>query len=195
MDDPLNLGEYYNCYNETPYGYYLNTIDEVYQKCFYSCETCEIKGYNDYHNCIKCKAEYIFEINFNNYTNCYPNCLNYFYFDNNNNYHCTQNLTCPPEYPHLIQNKNKCVIDEIKLIKNFIDDLLNYETNNTNEEQIKEKEINKYNKIQKKIESILTYDIFDLTDIDNGEDKVIYANKILITFTNIENQKNILNLT
>ena len=31
-NDPLNLGEYFNCYNETPYGYYLNTIDYVFKK-------------------------------------------------------------------------------------------------------------------------------------------------------------------
>ena len=51
-------------------------------------------------------------------------------------------------------------------------------------------EINKYNEILEKIESIFTSDNYDLTNIDKGEDQVISANKILITFTNTENQKN-----
>ena len=38
--DPLNLGEYFNCYNETPNGYYLDTNDKLYKKCYYTCETC-----------------------------------------------------------------------------------------------------------------------------------------------------------
>jgi len=47
----------------------------------------------------------------------------------------------------------------------------------------------RYNKILEKIESIFTSDNYDLTNIDNGEDEIISAKKVLIAFTNIENQK------
>ena len=36
-NDPLNLGEYFNCYNETPEGYYLDTINSLYKKITYIC--------------------------------------------------------------------------------------------------------------------------------------------------------------
>ena len=67
---------------------------------------------------------------------------------------------------------------------------MSYKTNETNEEMIKEEEINRYNKILEKVESIFISDNYDLTNIDRGEDQVIRTNKIIITFTNTENQKN-----
>ena len=83
-NDPLNLGEYINCYNETPKGYYLDTQFSIFKKCYYTCDSCEIGGNNNLHNCVKCNAEYNFEIHINNYINCYMNCNYYYYFDNNN---------------------------------------------------------------------------------------------------------------
>ena len=63
---PLNIGEYFNCYNETPNGYYFDKIEKLYKKCYDTCETCEIKGDNEFHNCSKCKTEFNFEIHINN---------------------------------------------------------------------------------------------------------------------------------
>ena len=121
---PLNLGEYFNCYNEIPAGYYLDTNNKLYKKCFYTCETCKIKGDNEFHNCLKCNDEFIFAINNNNYFNCVKNCSYYYYYlDNNNNYHCTENLACPPEYSKLIQDKNLCVSEGIKSLDIFIDNI------------------------------------------------------------------------
>ena len=68
--------------------------------------------------------------------------------------------------------------------------IFNSETNETIKEVAREEEINKYNTILEKVELIFTSDNYDLTNIDRGEDQVINANKILITFTNTENQKN-----
>jgi len=82
-NDPLNLGNYFNCYNEAPNGYYFDKIDKLYKKCYYTCETCKIKGDNEFHNCLKCKTKFNFEINTNNYINCYEKCNYYYYFDNN----------------------------------------------------------------------------------------------------------------
>ena len=138
---------------------------------------------------LKCNTEYKFIINKNNYRNCYQNCSFYYYVDNNNNYHCTEDFSCPPEYPNLIQDKNECVFDNILFIVNLINDIFNSQTNKTNEEIGKEEEINRYNKILEKIESIFTSDNYNLSNIDNGEDEIISAKKVLITFTNIENQK------
>ena len=47
-----------------------------------------------------------------------------------------------------------------------------------------EEEINKYNQILDNIETIFTSDNYDLTNIDKGDDQVISANKMVITFTN-----------
>ena len=99
-NDPLNLDEYFNCYNETPIGYYLDINDKIYKKCYDTCETCDVKGDNEFHNCLKCNTEYNYNININNYTNCYKKCNYYYYFDNNNSiiiiaqiiYHVHQNI-------------------------------------------------------------------------------------------------------
>ena len=110
-NDPLNLGEYINCYNEIPEGYYLDS--KIYKKCYNTCETCEINGDNEFHNCLKCNTEYKSIINKNNYRNCYQNCSFYYYVGNNNNYYCTEDFSCPPEYPNLIQDKNECVCSKV----------------------------------------------------------------------------------
>ena len=104
-NDPLNLGEYFNCYNETPKGYYLDKFDELYKRCYYTCETCEIKGDNKFHNCLKCKSEFNFEIYTNNYTNCFVNCSYYYYFDNNNSlFNKFKIITIAQKIYHVLQN-------------------------------------------------------------------------------------------
>ena len=52
-NDPLNTGEYFNCY-KNPKGYYLDKNDSVYKKCYNTCETCDLNGNYLNHNCIKC---------------------------------------------------------------------------------------------------------------------------------------------
>ena len=87
-NEDSNIGEYINCYKELK-GYYLDKNDCLFRKCYYTCETCEIKGDNIIHNCLECNSNFSFAININNYSNCYENCSYYYYFDNDNNYHCT----------------------------------------------------------------------------------------------------------
>ena len=62
-------------------GYYFDSINYVYKKCYESCEICEQEGNNITHNCIKCKENYNFEIYKGNNKNCFNNCSNYFYYD------------------------------------------------------------------------------------------------------------------
>ena len=100
-NDEKNIGEYINCYNEIE-GYYLDIINNIYKKCYYSCKTCEIIGNDTNHNCLICNSNYTFEININNYTNCYEKCNYYYYIDDNNIFHCTNNNSCPFEYKKLI---------------------------------------------------------------------------------------------
>ena len=58
-NDLLNIGEYFNCYNETPEGYYLDINNSLYKKCYYRCKTCEINGDDEFHNCLKCNVVYL----------------------------------------------------------------------------------------------------------------------------------------
>ena len=118
-NDPLNIGEYINCYKE-PEGYYLD--NNLYRKCYYTCKTCNISGNNITHNCIECNEDNPTEIKINNYSNCYQKCNFYYYFDLYENYHCTINNICPEEYPILVQMECKFF-----KIKNFIQKLINNE--------------------------------------------------------------------
>ena len=113
-NDESNIGEYINCYKEQPKGYYLDKSNSLYKKCYYSCETCEIEGNNITHNCLTCQDNFTIEINKNNYTNCYETCNYYYYFDSEYNFHCTNNLSCPDEYPSLnLSNFDTSKVDEI----------------------------------------------------------------------------------
>ena len=190
-NDPSNLGEYFNCYNETPTGYYLDRNDSLYKKCYNSCKICKIKGDNEFHNCLKCNDEFNFEINTSSYLNCYKNC-NYYYFDNKN-YFCIKNKSCPQEYPTLIKYKNECV----KNTFNKIDDLIfhvsaKYKNNETIEDNNKAEEIetNYYNEIITNIESIITDNNFDTSNLDEGEEKIIIKEKMTITLTTTNTEKN-----
>ena len=103
----MNL--YNKCYKEIK-GYYLDQIVKLFIKCFFTCDTCELKGDNFTHNCLTCNKDYPYKINKNNYFNCYiENCSYYYYFDENNNFQCTLNYSCPYEYPYLIVDKSECV--------------------------------------------------------------------------------------
>ena len=71
-NDSSNILNYINCYKKIE-GYFLDKDDLIYKKCYYTCDSCEIKGNNITHNCIKCNQNYSYEIENNNYTNCYEN--------------------------------------------------------------------------------------------------------------------------
>ena len=107
-NDNLNFDEYFNCY-KNPIGYYLDITDSLYKNCYFTCETCEIKGDSSIHNCLECNSDYPLKMEKNNYFNCYKNCHYYYYFDSKNNFHCTNNWSCPDEYPNLLPFKKECV--------------------------------------------------------------------------------------
>ena len=109
-NDPLNIGDYFKCYQK-PEGYYLDIKDHLYKKCYERCLTCDIKGDELIHNCMKCNSNYSFQILLknSNYSNCYENCSYFHFFDENNKYHCTNDSSCPGEYPKLIKDELECV--------------------------------------------------------------------------------------
>ena len=107
-NDIYNKSQKINCYKEEK-GYYLDKIDLIFKKCYYTCDTCEIKGNNETHNCLTCDNNYPYEIKKYNYKNCYKKCNHYHFFDKKNNYFCTNEKLCPEEYNKLIPIKNECI--------------------------------------------------------------------------------------
>ena len=180
-NDPLNMGEYIKCYKE-PEGYYLDL--DIYRQCFYTCQTCDISGNHKEHNCIKCNVNYPFKIQKYNYFNCYENCNYYYYLDNEYKYHCTKDLSCPNEYPKLNEG-------EIECIKYNIEDIINnliIKERIEIEKMSKEEEIEYYDNIIKIVEIGFTGP-YDTSNIDLGKDEYIITEKMIITFTTLQNQK------
>ena len=103
---------YYKCSNNIE-GYYFDSNDLFYKKCYETCKNCNEKGDDMNNNCLECKSNYTFKYDFPNDTNCYLICNNnyFYYFDNELNYHCVEN--CPFEFNKQIESKRRC-IDECK---------------------------------------------------------------------------------
>ena len=180
-NDPLNLGKYINCYNQPEEGYYLDNYYKLYKKCYHTCKSCNTGGNNLNHNCIECNENLPFIIIKNKNFNCYENCSYYYYFDEENNFHCTLNYSCPKEYPKLLENNTEC-------FKYDNEDLINILLSDN------ERNLTKYyDNILNGIEKIFISDNYDTTNLDNGKDKIIETEKLIITFTTIQNQKNNIN--
>ena len=111
-NDPLNKNQFINCYNN-PKGYYLDNDDNLYKKCYQSCELCDKKGTKNNNNCLKCDKEYFYELNVLDRINCYKECEFYSYYDSDNDkYYCTPDSNCPKNIAEfLIPNKKICIDD------------------------------------------------------------------------------------
>ena len=201
VNDSLNLGDYINCYKEIK-GFYLDRNNSLFKQCYNTCETCEIKGDDINHNCLKCKSDFSVNINYYSYNNCYKPCDYYYYLDNEFNYHCTKNLSCPIEYP-VILNKNECskenisssIIKAIENILNNAGEFINYKDiknifiyifNNETIENYEENEIKYYDSL---IDSILESKNYNTSNLDNGMDEILESEKFIYTISTIENQK------
>ena len=62
------------CYNITPNGYYLDNNNDIYKKCYETCNKCDIGGNISNHNCLECKNNYTFYNNSIFISNCYEIC-------------------------------------------------------------------------------------------------------------------------
>ena len=100
------------CFAEAPEGYYLDSEEKKYKKCYETCKLCDIGGNEVNNNCIECKDNFRFYENKNNITNCYQLCEKYYYFADLS-FTCTETLECPENYNKLISNQKKC-IDECR---------------------------------------------------------------------------------
>ena len=105
-NNPTDILPYINCYKE-PEGYYLNI--NIYKECYYTCKSCNNGGDNIKHNCLECKDNFTFQLEYEGSFNCIKNCSYYYYFDENMNYFCTDNELCPDTYSKLIPNERKCI--------------------------------------------------------------------------------------
>jgi len=99
-----------DCYQSIE-GYYLDKTNTQYyfKKCFDNCQSCNKAGNSQYHNCLTCKSQYEFGIDFNNFKNCYKKCDKYYYLDDSNTLYCTNTLNCPENYNKFIPDKKECV--------------------------------------------------------------------------------------
>ena len=110
-DDSTNNNGYFDCYKQID-GYYLDTTNSIFKKCYETCSKCEIEGDSNNHNCIICKSNYNYEQNMGSYINCYDSCAYYKYYDKSNGKrYCTNGNYCPNDYNKLILEKGMCVSD------------------------------------------------------------------------------------
>ena len=97
-----------NCYKE-PEGYYLR--ENKYYPCYSSCQNCSQSGDEQNNNCISCKSGFEVKNDYEDDYNCYNICPFNYYFDLNHGYHCTNEASCPTDFPKLIRHKKRCIDD------------------------------------------------------------------------------------
>ena len=113
INECKNISNSATCKDETPLGYYYDSNDQIYKKCFEKCNYCYGEGNETNNNCLECKDNLRLLNDTFNITNCYGNCEHYYYFDNSNGFHCTDSDECPAEYSKLIEEKGQCIYEEI----------------------------------------------------------------------------------
>jgi len=94
---------------------------------------------------------------------CYNNCNYYYYVDIDNKFYCTHNLSCPDEYPLLIEDKKECVRNNINIHKS--NDILNTENSQENLYIEKSNDNSENNSYSTSIEEEKIHNNIDLEDI------------------------------
>ena len=111
LNEKININGFKDCAKNIE-GYYLDD-NKKYQPCYPSCKYCYKNGFDNlHHNCRECNEENSFAIlDENNFPNrsCFPECKYNYYFNESGDYICTKNLSCPLEYPFLLENTTKCI--------------------------------------------------------------------------------------
>ena len=185
-------------------NYKVNCMNSSYEdiddsRCFtnkisennkYSCDICGI----DYHQ------KYNDEKNNNSYINCYRSlkgfCPFYFYYNNSTNlFYCTEDDNCVDDYSNLIIEKSQCIDNcerdtiykyEFKNIcyKEPKIDIISSSIYTINNQTIE----NRTELIQNIIQELINK--FNMTEINNGNDKKIFKKNSIIILTSTSNQKN-----
>ena len=117
-----NTNSYINCYKNED-GYYLDTNDNVYKKCYSTCKRCDREGNEINNNCIECKDNYKYQVNYEVYYNCYNNSLieesTFIYFEKQKDessspiYETENNYIDYNTIKPQIDNNNKYILDLI----------------------------------------------------------------------------------
>ena len=98
------------CIDIVPEGYFLDSDDNIYKKCFDRCKICSQVGNEVNNNCDECNDNYLFlNDSFANSKNCYEKCEDFYYFDENNKYSCIE--SCPSGFEKIISQRKKCIDD------------------------------------------------------------------------------------
>ena len=101
----------YICEGPVPENYYLDE-DEMYRKCFYTCQKCSESGNEANNNCEKCIDNYKYlNDSLAGPNNCYKQCEYYYFFNETKQYECTETNSCPTNFKNLILPKKKCIDD------------------------------------------------------------------------------------
>ena len=111
---------YKECYTNItkPSKFYLNLNNKDFEKCYKSCETCEIKGDENNNNCITCEIGYERNLLTNN---CEIQCDKYYYIYFGEK-RCTKKYECPEDNPLLISEIKKCTdncLNEVPYINQY----------------------------------------------------------------------------
>ena len=179
-----------NCEYTNVSGYYFHEDSKMLKKCYKSCKTCygpfKFDTYSNIedHDCIECADNYYKLINGSFPNNCYDiNIINETNFSINV-------LSSIAKYPEMIENNTDNIEYNIKDIKNQI---LNYEKNEKDKLR-KEEQIKYYDEILENIETLFTSELYNTSDVDSGKDEIIKTEKLIITMTSTQNQRNNLNI-
>ena len=106
----MNENGQYICQGPIPEYYYLDDYEEMYMKCYKTCQRCSQGGNDALNNCEKCIDNYKFlNDSLAQVNNCYIECDYYYYFNETNEYVCTPDESCPPNFKNLILPKKKCI--------------------------------------------------------------------------------------
>ena len=87
----------------------------------------------------------------------------------------------------MMSDKNECI--RTNVIKNVIDNI----SKNKPKVKTKEEEIKYYNTILEKIDKVFTAENYNTSELDNGKDETFKTEKMTITFTTSDNQRNNIN--
>ena len=120
---------------------------------------------------------YMYDIENNELKKCEGVYKYYFNLTNDGAKYCFKyNYECPDVYHYLNETSNECIDYDEPIIEN-------------NEEREKE-EIKKQDKILEKVENLFVGDNYNTKMLEEGKDDIIETNKMKITLTTTDNQKN-----
>ena len=174
----INFDNYINCYKNCSYYYYFDKFGMYHCTDNFSCPDYYNLFIPDKNKCIHdCEKDDIYIYEYDN--KCYKK-------------QKEMTIICDQDNPFENLKKHKCVknCDFNEMLQKIC--ILKYVTNETktNEKKEKEEEIKVQDKILETIEEGFTSDNYDTTNLEKGKDEIIETDKMKITLTTTDNQKN-----